>query len=330
MTGAEQAIWWTLALAGLAGSALCSGLEIGAYTVNRVRLAVRASRSPADTPARVLRAELERPERLLATLLIANNGFNYLGAAGVTAILAGAGLSEGATILVNAVVLTPVIFVFGESLPKEVFRLEADRLTYRLAFVLRGFRWVLTAALILPLVRLFAHATARLLGGEPEVALTGNSRDRVAALLKEGATHGMLSESQADLVDRALSFYRTTVRDEMIPWAQVRIVHADRDRAAALRAIGADPASRFPVADRRGRVVGVLRQVDLYLRPGPSVSELMEPPLRVAPGLSVREALRRMQDAGVDLAVVESADRPIGIVTAKDMVEPLTGELAAW
>lgn len=330
MTGADQAVWWGLALFGLAGSALCSGLEIGVYTVNRVRLAVRAARAGSGASARVLRNELEHPERLLATLLIANNAFNYLGAAGITAILVGAGLSELATIVLNAVVLTPVIFVFGESLPKEVFRLEADRLTYRLAFMLRVFRWILTAALVLPLVRLFAHATARLLGGEPEVALTGSSRDRVAALLKEGASHGMMSESQADLVDRALVFNRTTVRDEMVPWAKVRTLSADLDRAAAVRAVGAHPASRFPVVDRRGNVVGVLRQIDLHLRPEASLGDLLERPVRLAPEESARSALRRMREAGVDFALVEVSGRPVGIVTDKDLFGPLVEELAEW
>src|SRR5436309_2136726 len=140
-------VWWALVLVGTLGMGVASGVEMGSYALSRVRLNVRA-----DWRARVLRRELERPDRLLATLLIASNLFSYLGAMGLTNLLARAGLSDWQIVLVNTLILTPVLFVFAESLPKELFRIEADRLTYAFAGPLAAFRWILTVTGILPAV----------------------------------------------------------------------------------------------------------------------------------------------------------------------------------
>ncbi len=61
----------TLSLIGIVLSAVFSGLETGIYTINRVRLIVRASRN--DRRAVRLQDEIEHPNRLLTTLLLGNN-----------------------------------------------------------------------------------------------------------------------------------------------------------------------------------------------------------------------------------------------------------------
>ena len=61
---------------GLVLSALYSGLETGLYTVNKIRLDVRASSGIAS--ANRLLALIDRPTRMLAVLLVCNNVANYL------------------------------------------------------------------------------------------------------------------------------------------------------------------------------------------------------------------------------------------------------------
>jgi putative hemolysin len=95
MTPPPDVAWWTdpmwvvLAAIGLGGSAVFSGLEIGLYTLNRVKLAVAAERG--DRRAVRLQRELAQPERLLAGLLVGNNMVNYLGTVAIAALLDRAG-----------------------------------------------------------------------------------------------------------------------------------------------------------------------------------------------------------------------------------------------
>ncbi|HZW05487.1 MAG TPA: CBS domain-containing protein, partial [Phycisphaerales bacterium] len=60
------------------------------------------------------------------------------------------------------------------------------------------------------------------------------------------------------------------------------------------------------------------------------VEQLMKPAVRLAAGVPVRDAMKRLMGAGERMAVVVENGRPIGLVTMKDLVEPLTGELRAW
>ncbi len=330
MTTMELIGWGMVGGAGIVGSAMCSGLETGVYCLNRVKLFVRAQREPVDYRARLLMRELEHPERFLAANLIANAAFAYLGAAGITSILDGLGYSEASTILITVFVLTPVFFVLVESLPKELFRAEADRLTYAFAPSITVVRLLLTWCGLLPLVRVCAEGAARLIGGEGEAGLAQTSRERLAAMVKETQEHGVLSASQAALVDRALLFHRMKVRDEAVPWDAVVAVGTDWDRARVLATMARAAHSWLPVVDpRTGRVAGVVRPADVLARPGNLPGALLEP-ARLPPYTPIRDAVLTLRAAEASVGIVEHQGRPIGLVTMKDLIEPLTGELADW
>lgn len=326
----ETAGWWGLALVGLLGSAVCSGAEMGCYTLNRVRLHLRAHRHPPDHAARLLKAEIDRPARLVSTVLIGNNVFNYCGAVATATLLERAGMSDPVVLTVEILVLTPVLLIFGDALPKELFRLEADRLTYAFARPLALMRRFFTLLGVLPLVQACARWAERLAGLKSEGEHLGDARQRMAMLLKEGGASGVLSESQATLLDRALSMRETTVEDEMVPWDRVARLLVDWDPARIMQAVRGQARSRLPVIDHTGRVIGVLRLVDLYVRPGVPLTDLLTEPARLQPELPVLEALRPVTLAQGRLGIVERHGRPVGLVTAKDLVEPLTGELPDW
>lgn len=327
MTHAETILWGVLAIVGMAGSALCSGLETGAYCLNRIRLAVRAGRTPPDRAARILQHEIDNPERLIGSLLAGNNFFNYLGATGASALLAGWGYDDAAIVAINTAVLTPIFFVFCESLPKELFRAEADRLTYLFAPALTVLRVAATVTLILPLVRAVARWASRLTGGGGEEGLALDARDRLAAMLREGASQGALSEAQAGLADRALDFHRATVGDEMVPWAEVHALSEDWERLRVLQHLARHRHAWYPVVDRRGRVSGLLHFMQVYLRPDATIPQLAVPHTSLRPELPARNALDHISRGGAGLAIVERDGRPVGIVSPMDLVAPLIGDL---
>ena len=330
MSAIETVGWWALGLTSLAGSALCSGIELGLYSLNRVRLDLRAGARSPDGRAAILKDEITHPGRLVSTLLIGNSAFHFLGAAASGALIAGSGLSDTGAMAVNFAIVAPVMLVFAEALPKELFRVEADRLTYIFARPLRLLRALFTVTGVLPLVAVASRLTERAAGLKPDEHL-GDARQRMAMLLKEGAASGPLSESQSTLVDRALSLRDATVGDEMVPWDQVRRVSIDTDRARLVRFAAGQPSSRLPVIDRAGRVVGVLRQIDLYTSPAEvPLEQFLSPPVRFDPDTRVLDAVQTLLTSPARLGIVERDGRAIGIVTAKDLVEPLTGELPDW
>ncbi|MFG0256821.1 MAG: CNNM domain-containing protein [Phycisphaerales bacterium JB043] len=326
MTGLE--VWIIVALVGVLLSALMSGTETGVYCVNRVKLKVRSHRRGA-TRLRRLESEIDSTTRVVASLLIGNNIANYLGSLGIAAILASMALTDAQAIALNALVLTPVLFVFGETIPKEIFRSNADRLMPRLAPVLILLRWVLTITLILPLVLMVVSVLGRAFGVS-HVGLRSTARERLATLLHEGARYGALSESQTTLVDRVLALRGTKVRDEMTPWYRVRTLHVDWHPQRVRRQIRRYLYTQYPVVNDQGRVVGVLDAADVWRDGFRTPRDSMHEPPRCRPFESIRDILLALHGSNADMAIVEIENKPVGIVSEKDLIEPITGDLQAF
>jgi CBS domain containing-hemolysin-like protein len=326
MSAGELLMWCALVLIGIAGQALCGGAEMGTYALNRVRLSIRAEKPGR---ARMLKHELDDQPRLLACLLIGFNFFGFIGAAALTTLLQHLHWADIEIVLLNVLLVGPVMFVITDALPKELFRARPDGLSYALVPLLVGLRWVLQVTGVLWMVQTLARLCARLLPrGEEAEAL--HARERIGVLLKEGARHGTISESQVSLLDRALALRETDVGDEMIPWNRCAVVPASATRQQALELSSRYGFSRFPIVDASGTVIGIVDLLDICLYPERSVRDLSRPALLIEPSLPIRDALRRLRDAGVRMAIVTSRGRPVGLVTTKDLVEPLTGELKAW
>ena len=330
MTTGETLFWVGVMLAGFAGSALYSGMETGAYTLNRVRLQVLADRGQRAAVA--LRRLVDKPATLLATLLIGNNVANYLGTAGLAVILESMALSDWQSILLNTLIVTPLLFVFGETLPKDTMAAHSDRLMPPLTPILTGSRWLFTFTGVVPLVRLFSAGVLKLLG-QPGGDRAFPPRKRVEMLVREGVGHGILSDEQSAIVDRVLRLGGRTVRQEMVAWTEVLSVTVSDPPSCLWELADRSSRSRYPVTDERGQVVGVVDVFDALLHePGtcPPIRELMNEPHTLSPDTPLRRALQRLQTEGIPIAVVTDADRPVGVVTVKDLVEPITGDLSSW
>jgi CBS domain containing-hemolysin-like protein len=331
MSGTDFAIWTILMLIGFTGSALYSGLETGAYSLNRVRLHILDHQN--NPAARSLRRLIDHPTTLLTTLLIGNNISNYLGTASLAVILEGRGFNEWQTILLNTLIVTPILFVFGETLPKDLFAAYSDRLMYRLVtvtelsrklFTLSGLIWLIGGVTGLLMKALGQHGKMRPL----------HPRRRVEALVREGVGYGLLSDDQSAIVERVLNLTDRRVRDEMVPWAKVIKVQLTDPPSTLWNLATRTSRSRFPIVDKTGAVVGVVNVMDaLLVGPDdcPPIEKLMDQPYTLPASYPSRKALAEMQKHHVALALVaDAAGHPVGIVTMKDLIEPITGELWSW
>ncbi len=331
MSITEVTLWLLLMLVGIGGSALCSGLEVGLYSANRVRVQVEGAKK-SGTRARRLQALLDEIVPSLTALLVWNNIFNYAGTLALTTLVAMIGLSDLQMILVQVAVLTPVLLVFAESTPKEVFRANADVLMPRFSIVLIVLRKAVTWVPIVPVLGWVAESASKLVG-VGSLGSLGDARESVAELLKFGS--GTMSDAQVSLIDRALQLEHTKVQGEMIPIGLVRGLRAGWTVGRARGAVRGHPYSRFPVLGKDGSVVGLVHAIDLYTHPLASdehatIDPLMDKPVYLTAQMSVETALRALNRSGGHMGVIRQGSRDIGIVTRKDLVEPLVGELEEW
>lgn len=330
MSSLDYIFWIGLAIVGLTGSALYSGLETGAYTLNRVRLEVQLHRG--DRAADRLHRLIMQPTVLLSVLLIGNNVANYLGTAGLTVLLDELGLPDWQLILLNVFIVTPILFVAGETLPKDLFGTHSDRLMYRMSPVLEVSRFVFRFSGLLWLVSGFSTIATRMIDPGSEQAEM-HPRRRVNAAVREGVGHGLLSEEQSALVQRVMSLSSRRVRDEMTPWAKVTTITTTDPPERVWELADSTSHSRFPVLDEAGRLVGVVYVLDALLcgrEQMPAIAEVMREVPRLDVDTPLRDALADLQANRRALAVATERGKLVGLVTVKDLVETITGELAAW
>ncbi len=320
----ECVIWLAITAVAVLLSALYSGLETGVYVLNKMRLELRAE--AGSKPARTLRVMLRKTDSLLAALLIGTNIANYTATFAIGAMFVLAGHGEHAQWYTMAAA-TPLLFVFGESAPKNLFQKAAESLVYRLVWFLRGSQLVLTYCGLVPLVRGAGRLVARLTRVRQPLGHEG-----LAAIVAEGQASGALTHAQSIMADRIMHLTDIVVADAMKAMKDVRSAPVEITRAQFQEIVKDYHYSRLPLVDRAGKVVGILDIYDILTEPADvQPAQRMTPPLLVSSRSTVTDALYHMQKARAPMAVVTGAgDKHIGILTIKDLVEEIVGELEAW
>ncbi|NBB95830.1 MAG: DUF21 domain-containing protein [Planctomycetes bacterium] len=324
----EWIIWPALCLAGFFLSALFSGLEIGMYVTNKMRVELHADAGSGR--ARILRRFFRNMNNLLIVILIGNNISNYLATFGVSVMFVMAGYGDSAEWLTLAVA-TPALFVCGEAVPKNVFQRKAERLVRLFARPLWLADWLLRLTGISYLVRGFSWVLLKI-SRRPQIAAGLYGHEGLAAVLAEGHAAGALTADQRRMGERVMKLGGVKVQDVMQPMDEVISVPRDVTREVFLARIGKHDYSRLPMLDDAGRVVSV---VDIY---DVLTDEKHQPvnvhsldPLTVPASASVIDALYTMQHACRSFAVAAEDDGThVGIITVKDLVEEIVGELEAW
>jgi CBS domain containing-hemolysin-like protein len=323
------AVLWAVLIVAVAMSAFFAAMETGIYVVNKIRLDLQAEGGHAG--ARRLRNLLRNPGNLLVALLVGVNLANYAAAFAVTTLLALSGVHEAEWWALALV--TPLMFILGESVPKNISQRLGERLMYPLAGVLRGTVVALSAVGLALVTRGFAYLTLKLTGSKPKRSPLGH--EGITAIVAEGQASGVLTHFQSIMADRIMHIQEVRLRNVMIPMSRVIGAPRDISRKDLIELLRHHEFSRLPMLDERGQVVGVLDIYDVFNSPddpaGGGPAGKMTEPLFLEGQMTVTQALYQMQQSRKMMAVVlGSGAKHVGIATIKDIVEEIVGELEAW
>ena len=332
----ELYAWYALACVSLMAGAVFSGAEIGVYSLSKVRLRLRTAKKEPN--ALVLDEWLKKPTYPIEGLLILQNiaGFGF--SASVTGILSDYGYSEVAQALISIAFVTPMILLFADIVPKDLFHTHTDRWTYRLVPLLKCSFKIITVIPLLPLVSLLSRWSMKLVGTRKEETPAVGPRSEIVSLFQESTATGVLSNTQQDLVQRALRLARISVREVMIPWNRVVGVPGSISREGFRALVRRYNVSRLPVLGRSTtEVLGIIDVLDALTMqatesPGSwKLTDHVRPVTTLIGEQSVRSAITLMQRARQTAAiVVDRQGRAIGLVTMKDLIEELVGDLENW
>ncbi|HNY79205.1 MAG: CNNM domain-containing protein [Sedimentisphaerales bacterium] len=336
MTGSVAILGLALCTAAL--SAVYSGLETGMYRLSRLR--VRLGAEKGHWRPKILSEILPDGAGLLLSLLVANNLANYVTTSCVTYLLLGAVASAHAAELLAAMVTAPLLFVFAESTPKSVFLYRADVLMPFFAPMLLVTHRLLTWCGAVPLLKglsyLFGYTIRSSVPSKTMIASA--QRHQVRAILRDTQEEGLLSPIQTDIVDRIVNIPSLRLSAVMVPLNEVQSVSVGSGRTVLLNKLRRYPWTRLIVwQDAPTHIIGFVNVYDVLNEEVPfdDLSRFVMPLRQMDSRTAVIDAIDVMRRDDLEIVLVTRSRRgshevPVGIVTMKDLVEELLGELAEW
>lgn len=312
---------WLLITTTLLLSAFFSGSEIAFVSANRLKLEIKARRG---TPgAGSLGYFLKHPETFLSTTLIGNNIVNVVYATMMAVVL-----TDQLSVVGKAVVASVIIMIWGEILPKAIFRTYPDAFISAVAGPLR----VIAVALhpLVVMANAISGAIIRLLRVDPDAQPMYIGRSDIEHLFREiGAEpNGQLDREDSEILTNVLELGNIRVKDSMVPRTDIVAVEKESDLAAVREAFIQSGFSKLPVYEESiDNIVGVVVAYDLFKKPK-RLADIIKPVNHVPMSQKSRDLLEDFRTQQLNMAVViDEYGGTAGLITIEDLLEEVVGDI---
>ena len=316
----------------IAMSAFFAASETALTGASRARM--HALERNGDRRAALVNRLLRRRERLIGTTLLGNTLVNIGSSAFMTSVLVVL-IGEQGAVWATAI-MTVLLLVFAEVLPKTVAINNADRVSLMVARVLAPF--VAIFGPILLAVEVLVRGVLRLFGSRTDegVSILSGAEELKSAvdlLHKEGN----VERSDRDMFGGLLDLGDLTVHDIMVHRTSMTTIQADLPAADLVREVVASPYSRLPLwRGEPDNIVSVLHAKDLVralTASGGDLAALDLEKVAVEPWFipattSLKDQLQAFRRRKTHFAlVVDEYGVVMGLVTLEDIIEEIVGDI---
>ena len=304
-----------------------SGSEIA--MVNSDKLKLKHQAKMGNRGAKLVLKLFKTPDVILGTTLVGTNLATVIISTLVTLIFIDLFGASGD--LISVIVMTPVLLILGEVVPKSVFQQKADTLVSSLIYVLRFFSY-----LFYPLIFVFSRVArfgTRVAGGGDTPQNMFITREEIRSLLDISESASDPSTIDRKRIRRIIRFADTTVGEAMIPLADVVGFNETRDMKEAIRIVLKHGYNRLPVYQRNiTNVKGILTLSTWDLMnpdlPNRAINDYVNETLYLSPKQTIDRALPKLQARDDHMAVVvDEFGSAVGILTMEDVFEEVVGEI---
>jgi CBS domain containing-hemolysin-like protein len=273
---------------------------------------------------------LDAPRRLLVTIIVGNEVVNIVLSATAAALFISLFGQRGEWLAIAAV--APVLFLFGEAVPKMFGKTYSMRLSSLVAPLM-----TLVQKAVFPAVWILEGISGLILGSfrKKETADSDALMEvEFRSLVDAGHEEGIIDASQRDLIHRVFDLADTPVEDIMTPRVDMFCLPVSTSPQALRRAIIEQGYSRVPLyGTGPDDIVGILYARDLLglMAEGKapaSAEPLLRKPYFVPEERSADQVLRDFQKRNTHVAIVVDEYGGIsGLVTMEDILEALFGDI---
>ena len=310
----------------LAFSAFFSSAETAFSRVNLIRM-----KNYADEKKKGARRAVyicEHYDKTLSTILVGNNLVNIASTTICAYLFSKFIINPTISNLLNTVVMTIIILIFGEIIPKSIAKNNPEGIALKFSAFLYFLMKILTP--ITFVFGLMQKAVNKKQGEEINPTVT---EDELESIIDTMTEEGVIDSEEADLLQGALDLSSRTVYDIMTPRVDMVAINIESNLETTKNAFVEHQFSRLPVYENdKDNIIGILNQKDfmtkIFKNEKINLKELITDPTFVTETMKVDELIRVMQKEKKHLAIVLGEyGGTSGLVTMEDALEEMVGEI---
>lgn len=311
-------------------SALFSAVETALTCCNHVRLKIKAE--DGSKSAKLVLRILKRYDQSLISLLIGNNIVNNLASSLATVFALAIIIDDATATLLSTVVITILVFMFGEIIPKNIAKANPDKVAQILCYPL-----AVVYVLLYPIMQIFNFILwifKKIFKiKDDENTLT---EDEFQDIIVNSEEEGILDEEESDIIQAAVDFNDITVNSVLTPKERIVSLNYDKlSRNEILKSINDIKYTRIPVyKGNPDNIVGILN-IRKFLKMAMSskkfaLKQSMSEVLVVKENAELNEVIELFKTKKSHMAIVKGhGGKLVGLVTMEDVLEELVGEVKA-
>ena len=309
-------------------SALFSSSETALTTITPHRL--RSLVDEEVSHAKVLDKILGQKEKMLSVILICNNIVNLTASALATVVVQK--LFGNRAVSIGTGILTLLVLIFGEIVPKTMATKRAEKMGLAVAPVINVLMIVFTP--ITAAINFLAKGVLFLLGVRSDKKTESYTENEIRSIVEVSHEEGVTTSEEKEIINNVFDFTDTTVKEIMVPRINVVAISINSTYDEIMTLFREEMFKRYPVYDEDGENnVGLINVKDLISledkdREHFCVQDILREISYTYEGKHLSELFREMKKKRESImAVLDEYGDLSGIVTIEDILEELVGEI---
>lgn len=293
--------------------------------LNRAGQIIEQNKGDLNTKAMTF--VVSRPNELLATILVGNNIVNIL-ASSLTTVMATRIMQNNAVGAATGIV-TIIILIFGEAIPKSFARTHADKLSVTIILILRFLYYSLY-----PIIRFLVWIIHTVLGDNARPSGRSLTRGDLEYMINRAEREKTIDPKQLDLLSSILQYPRIKVKDVMVSRLEIKWLNSNATFDEVMDRVRDKICGRYPVCEGTlDKTVGILHVKDLVLVRGAlkqdfQLKKLLKPPFFIYEHMKIPAVFDYMNRKKTHMALVkDESGLVVGLVTLEDIIEEVMGEI---
>lgn len=310
-------------------SAILSGSETSITSIRKSKIHKLANKGDRNA-LRVLKL-IEKKNDLVSSILVGNNFVNILASALATAILIKFYGDDG--VIYSTIVMSVLIVIFAEILPKNIALLRPDRYALTLSFILTIFLKIFSPFVYI--IKKFNLLIFKIFNIEKQKVTDASVREDIRNIINMHEDEGILLKDEKDMLNGILDLKEMTVEKIMTHRKNIYSINIDQPEEY-FKKISQSSFSRIPVwKENPNNILGVVHAKKLLTNINESgkidlknINDSTLDPWFIPETTKVKDQLNAFIDRHEKIAfVVDEYGELMGLISLEDIIEEIVGNI---